>query len=335
MIKPVSRIFFNGKEIVGKERVGPNLEYIFSDGSRIKNSQLGKIQIECNECPELKEIDLYHKIYEKRYICMSCNKTGEKNPFYGKKHTEELKKARSEERKGTWGVGEQNAMFGKNVKDFVTPEKFEEMREKNRQDTLSREYNPFKFSMREIIGDARFEESIRKAVKTRAEWDEETKKEHRRKISEGQKRLQAKDPIAYSAQKAKGGRATMAKPINYRMNKFETKVSEWLTLKNIKFTYSPIMSNGVRSFQYDFILHEYRILLECHGSYWHGDPRFFTNDHKITTLRKLNQTQLNNIEKDKAKKASAEAKGFKLVILWEHDVNNNDYTTLTKELEQK
>lgn len=334
MTKPASRIFFEGKEIIDKEKVGKNLEYVFSDGSRITNSQLGKIEIECQECQKHKEIDLYYKIYEKHYICQSCQLTGERNPFYGKSHDPELKKRLSQERKGTWGVGEENAMFGKNVKDFVSPEKFEAMREKNRQDTLNREYNPFKTSMRIILGDERFEESLKKKAKTRSEWTDEQKIEYSRKISESQKRMQAADPVGYAAKKARGGIAAKAKAINYEMNKFETKVSNWLTSQNIRHTYSPIMSNGTRSFQYDFILHDFRILLECNGTYWHGDPRFFTHDGSDETLRKLNQTQKSNIEKDKRKKIFAKDKKFGLAILWEHDVNNEDYTNLTKELEQ-
>ena len=38
---------------------------------------------------------------------------GEKNAFYGKKHSDEMKKRLSKERKGVWGVGNKNAMFGR------------------------------------------------------------------------------------------------------------------------------------------------------------------------------------------------------------------------------
>lgn len=51
------------------------------------------IKIQCNVC--LKMIDLkcfQQKFITDKYICQSCNKKGENNPFYGKKHTNESKK---------------------------------------------------------------------------------------------------------------------------------------------------------------------------------------------------------------------------------------------------
>ena len=334
MVKPASRIFVNDSEIVDKEKNGQYTEYILSDGTRVRKSQLGKIKIKCQECATLKEISLYFKIYEKKYVCMSCQRKGERNHFFGKTHSEELKAKLSQERKGTWGVGESNAMFGKSVKDFVTPEKFEEMREKNRQDSLNRVDNPFRKSMREVIGDERFEAAMAKKVITQANWSEEKKAAHSEKLKAAAKRVKDRDPAAYSAMKAKGGIAARSKAINYEMNNFETKVSEWLTSQSIRHTYSAIMSNGTKNYQFDFLLHDYRILLECNGTYWHGDPRFFTLEENHSVLRKLNQTQLNNIEKDKLKKEYAASKGFKLVVLWEEDVNNNDYAAITKELEK-
>jgi hypothetical protein len=41
------------------------------------------------------------------------------NPFRGRKHTEEYKQKRSEERKGKWGVGNKNHMYGKKWKDVI------------------------------------------------------------------------------------------------------------------------------------------------------------------------------------------------------------------------
>lgn len=328
---PGSNIFYNGIRVVDKKN-NPTL-LVLENGQEIRPTQIGKIDIECHDCKKTKRISLYYGIYEKIYLCMSCKVRGERNPFYGKAHDEKFKLKLSQERRGKWGVGEANPMYGKNVKDFVTPEKLEEMREKNRQISLDWIDNPFRKSMRDVIGDERFEQSLRKKLETRANWSEEKKKEVSQRISRAAKANQAKDPVGYSALKRKGGLATKAKPINYSMNKLEEQVANWLTLNNIRYTYSPIMSNGEKNFQFDFILHDYRILLECHGTYWHGDPRYFNEDGS-NSLRKLNQIQINNMAKDKLKKEYAESKNFHLVVLWESDVKQNNYNNLTTRMEK-
>ncbi len=83
----------------------------------LKNKKEENLFIKCSTCGQLKKIKsirFYNNSHiDKKYECSSCRLKGEKNPFFGKKHSEELKKKRSEERRGTWGVGEKNGMFGK------------------------------------------------------------------------------------------------------------------------------------------------------------------------------------------------------------------------------
>ena len=333
MAPPISNIFVNGQKVMDKVKESYNFTYLLlENGTRVQLKNIKKVHIECNECKQLKEISLYHGIYEKFYLCQSCNLKGERNGFYGKKHKEELKNRLSEERKGTWYVGEKNPMYGKSPEDYLTPEQLKAKAEKNRQDTLNREYNPFKYSMREIIGDERFEESIKKAQKTRSKYTSEQKAAISKKLSDAQKRQMEEDPEGYKEKKRRGGLASASNPARYEMNNLETRVYEWLQEKNVPVIYSVVMNGGNGVFQYDFKVERERILIECQGTYWHGDPRFFNIDG-TEGKRRLNDTQISMIEKDKLKKELANKYNFTLIHIWEHDVLNNDFSALTKGLD--
>ena len=56
------------------------------------------------------------------------------------------------------------------------------------------------------------------------------------------------------------------------------KMEQWLKEHNIDYDYSPIMGFNDSCFQYDFIIHGKRILIEVQGTYWHGDPKRYNED---------------------------------------------------------
>lgn len=203
MTPPKSVIFINGKKVIDKIKGSQNRVFIvLENDEKIQLKNVKKIQIQCNECENFSTISLYHKIYEKLYFCLSCNQKGEKNSFYGKKHSNEMKEKLSKERTGTWYTGENNSMYGRSPKDYLTPEQLEIKREKNKQDTLNRDYNPFKYSMREIIGDERYEESLKKRKETIKNYTQEQKNIISQRLSDSQKRLMKEDPEAYKAKGA-------------------------------------------------------------------------------------------------------------------------------------
>lgn len=332
MVPPVSIIYFKEKKVIDKTKGKNRVFVILEDGEQVPLNKIKRIKIQCNECPSLKEIGLYHGIYEKFYICQSCNKRGERNSFFGKTHKINLKEKMSKERKGTWCVGEDNAMYGTSPKDYLTPEQLKIKAEKNRQDTLNREYNPFKYSMREILGDEKFEKSIKKRKKTIENYTIERKNEISKKLSEAQKKMMRADPEGYKEKKRRGGLASAQKTAKYTMNKLESAVNEWFVKNEIDVIYSAIMGSGDFSYQYDFKVKNKRILIECQGSYWHGDHRLFNNDG-TNGKRKLNETQKKIMEKDKRKHRFAIDHDFTLLYIWEQDVLNNDFTSLNELLE--
>ena len=50
---------------------------------------------------------------------------GNNNPFFGRRHSKEFKEKLSSERRGKWYIGENNPMYGKNIKDYMTEEAYE------------------------------------------------------------------------------------------------------------------------------------------------------------------------------------------------------------------
>jgi len=67
-------------------------------------------------------------------------------------------------------------------------------------------------------------------------------------------------------------------------------------------------------FSIDIANAELKIAIECHGDYWHANPKYY---------EKRNQTQGRNVGRDKVKKKMLEDDGWKLLIFWEEDINND------------
>jgi hypothetical protein len=113
----INRIFVNGIEILKKYKKGRCSILLLENGEELNTSPLygQKIQIECQTCKIRKEVKLYPMLFKKNYVCQTCNKLGEKNPFYNKKHKQEFKDRLSRERKGVWGNGEKNSMYSINL----------------------------------------------------------------------------------------------------------------------------------------------------------------------------------------------------------------------------
>ena len=309
-------ILVDGSAIV-LAKVGDSIRIV---GSELTPRMITSFEIICHDCEKpQKRKQLTLKLMTILYLCQSCNKSGSRNPFYGKSHSNEFKKRLSEERKGVWGVGEANPMYGVNVWEKVSPKKRELMREKNRVHTANREDNPFR-NIREFLGKERWQEREDKRLASIKNRTPEENLKYSEVVSAAQKRLQAKDPEAYRIMRQKAGIiSTQRKP--YAQNKLEKNVQAWLESKGIDFTYSAIMGDGIHNYQFDFIVHGKRTLIEVHGTYWHSDPRVYAG-------KDLNVTQIQNKERDIRKADFAKSKGFTLLVIWESDVKANNFAAL-------
>ena len=272
------------------------LVFLLEDGTKVYAQSL-PIKIKCKECNKWISIKFRRQLEDTNYICKSCKWSGEKNPFYGKKHSQELKDRLSKERKGIWGVGEKNSMYGEKLKDHMTPESYNKMLQKRK------EHGYYSFSI-----------------------------EKQQQISNNmriiQNKLKSEDPIKYHELRSKAGKKSVSKASNYHKTKPEIKVENYLIQHNVNYDYSCIMKlSENKCFQYDFIIHNKRILIEVQGDYWHGNPNLYNYDGSGGKI-KLNEMQKQKIELDKIKEQVAIDHGFQIIYIWESEINNNDFSKL-------
>lgn len=88
------------------------------------------------------------------------------------------------------------------------------------------------------------------------------------------------------------------------------KVMEYMDANNISYE----KEKGCGRFRIDVCVGN--VAFEVNGTYWHADPRFYKDED-------LDERQKYGKEKDVRKKAYLESQGYKVIYLWEYDINNN------------
>lgn len=73
---------------------------------------------------------------------------------------------------------------------------------------------------------------------------------------------------------------------------------------------------------YDFYLPEDNILIECDGTFYHSDPRFYDRNNLIY------ENQKRQVRIDEEKNKWAFLNGFVLLRFWEHDIKTNSKEVL-------
>jgi very-short-patch-repair endonuclease len=96
----------------------------------------------------------------------------------------------------------------------------------------------------------------------------------------------------------------------FKKTKIEKVMEEYLINQNIDYKYSFILEKR----QYDFLLKDYKLIIECDGDYWHANPKFFPNPE---------EWQLKRIKIDKEKNKIAINNGYRIQRFWEDDILNN------------
>ena len=94
---------------------------------------------------------------------------------------------------------------------------------------------------------------------------------------------------------------------------------EFLIKNNIKYTYSFIYKRR----QYDFLIHDYKLVVELHGDYWHGNPKFWDTENNDNNKKKLYETQIMKKKDDIIKKQIIDESMYDFVEFWEYDIHNN------------
>lgn len=108
----LSNVYKDGIIIEKFEKIGKENLAFLADGRKIPAGKLGAVECECVLCQQKKIVQYRKALLHNPYTCQRCNFSGEKNPFFGKTHTDEFKKRISAERKANY-IGEKNPFFGK------------------------------------------------------------------------------------------------------------------------------------------------------------------------------------------------------------------------------
>lgn len=295
MLKMKTTVIYDGISythtfIDGKFRV-----LVSSDGklkTNLKKIQSNKFKlfIVCVNCKNPINTLYKSRIVHTPYVCHKCSITGERNPFYGKKHSNETKELQRNIKLGKYD-GEKNPMFGVSWKDIVKTKigdnKFEEyLLNKNMSQSkrMSGDKNPF-------YGKTHTPEAIKK-------------------ISEANKAY-AVNPVV--KQKQRELALTRILLNKYKMTKPEKIMKAVLLELSIPNHYNFILE---KRYQYDFKIKDTNIIIEVHGDYWHCNP-------KIYPTGPISDRQKFKIERDTEKKKYAEKHGYTIIYVWEDELKNN------------
>lgn len=297
-------IFKNGEKIVNFIQKGNWNFAILQSGEKLPCGDLGKIEIKCGECSTIKKINYRSAITKKKYVCQSCIKKGENNPFYGKTHSNQTKNLQRQVKLGMY-EGKNNPFYGKTHSE-------ETKKILSKKCARFGADNPF-------YGKTHKSET-KKKIKLggdnyRSKLTSREKKLISNRTKEQQKLLYKNNPKDYIEKRRKAGLASAKSDKNYKMNKLEKKFQDILFGLGHEFEYSVI----INYMQFDFGNKDKRILIEINGDYWHGNPKFYGKNK-----RQLNETQLNKKKIDKKKQSFAKEYGFKLLTFWEYDIYNNE-----------
>ncbi|MGD6803907.1 endonuclease domain-containing protein [Rossellomorea aquimaris] len=96
----------------------------------------------------------------------------------------------------------------------------------------------------------------------------------------------------------------------FRKTNIEIIMEKFLKSNHINYKYSFILQKR----QYDFLLVDYNLIIECDGDYWHANPKFYPNPA---------DWQIERIKNDHIKNEIAKRNNFKIIRFWEDDIVNN------------
>ena len=96
----------------------------------------------------------------------------------------------------------------------------------------------------------------------------------------------------------------------FKKTGIERKMEKILSELEIDYQYSFILEKR----QFDFLLTNYGIIIECDGDYWHANPKYYPVPE---------EWQIERIKIDQQKNELAKRNGYILIRFWEDDILNN------------
>jgi hypothetical protein len=252
------------------------------------------IEITCCECNKVTKLKTWTKENqtkkeENSYICKSCRQSGDRARGFAKLVQQaDYWTPERRQKQSKMNSGKNNAMFGVSWKEFADSETI--LRHSQKSGRPGQLNGMFGVSWKEFA-------------------DSETILRHSTKIKEWANSPEGKEVCR------RGGLNSSSRPI--RMTNPERKVREWLNENNIEHTYGARVEN--RSF-------DFRVgntLIEVHGDYWHANPLYYGEGK-----RQLTERQLFKVDVDKLKQNIALRHQLQLVVIWETEINNGDFSKL-------
>ena len=313
-----SNIYFKDVRIVGWKRIGKSVWASLENGESVKRKECKNLHfsIQCKVCGNKHHINFYYKCDEKPHECYSCRLLGEKNPFFGKTHSEDTRIKMSECK-----IGKDSPMKGKSMSESGLLNVRRAAKKRKDSGIYDGKNNPFYGKKHSIETIAKIEESRSRTISS---WSIEQKLRYSKNLSNGQKRLMEKDHEKYIKNKTLAGKISHLSQLRkYQMNKIEKIVES----EFIKLGLYPKYSTILGYYQFDFGFKPDRILLEVQGDYWHGNPNKFNADGS-DGKRKLNDTQKEKICRDVKKAKFAIDNELKLYYIWEEDIMRGNFKVL-------
>ncbi len=287
-----------------------NYSLLLENGEIIKRKDIISVNITCDVCKFdtiLKNIPEQYLLEKDSYLCISCRNTGENNPVFGRKWTDEMKLERSIKYSG-----ENNPMFGKNVYTSIIDKygiKEGEYRINKQRKLLSikskGENNP-------MFGKTYYDIWVDKYGKEIADRKQVEK-------SEKQRKYLLNNPEQLNRM------IVNSHKVGYRKTSIERKVEDYLIDNKINYKYNFI----INKYQFDFILPDRNIIIETHGDYWHANPNIYSKTD--SNKKSLNEKQLYKVDKDIEKLSYINNNTYyEIIYLWETDIKNNEFKKILK-----
>ena len=153
--------------------------------------------------------------------------------------------------------------------------------------------------------------------------------EHKRKIRENAQvnpnyGMKGKKHNKETIEKIKEQRKTQIFPL--KDTSIELKIQYFLKLLHIEFATHYYTKEISHAYQCDILIPSTKTIIECDGDYWHGNTKRFPN---------LNELQLKQIEKDKIRTKELKEKGFRVIRLWEEEIDNIQLDEFEKRISEQ
>ena len=105
-------------------------------------------------------------------------------------------------------------------------------------------------------------------------------------------------------------------------SKLETKIQDELNMLNVSYTRQFYIGRKI----FDFKLENTKILIEIQGDFWHANPNKYKEEDILNhPLKKVSAKSI--WEKDLIKKQMAEKLGYKVIYIWEEEINKSENLT--------